>query len=46
VRVKEKWLDGRLAGLAPEFEECAALAREHGVALELVYREALRAAQG
>ncbi len=46
VRVKEKWLDGRLSGLAPEFEDCAALAREHGLSWERVYREALRAAQG
>jgi hypothetical protein len=44
VRVKEKWLDGRLAGLAPEHEDCAALARARGLTWEQVYREALRCA--
>jgi uncharacterized protein (TIGR00299 family) protein len=46
VRVKEKWLDGELAGLAPEYEDCARLAREHGVGWEQVRQEALRVAQG
>ena len=45
VRIKEKWLDGRLYSLAPEFEDCARLARENGVAWEQVRDEALRAAQ-
>jgi hypothetical protein len=44
VRVKRKLLDGAPAGDAPEYEDCAALARAHGVPLADVYAAALRAA--
>jgi uncharacterized protein (TIGR00299 family) protein len=43
VSVKRKLLDGRVAGAAPEFEDCAAIARAHGVPLAEVYRAALAA---
>lgn len=46
VRVKRKLLDGAVAGAAPEYEDCAALARAHGVPLAQVYAAALRAASG
>jgi uncharacterized protein (TIGR00299 family) protein len=45
VRVKRKLLDGAVAGLAPEYEECAALARAHGVPLSQVYAAAIRAVE-
>jgi pyridinium-3,5-bisthiocarboxylic acid mononucleotide nickel chelatase len=44
VAVKVGHLNGRVASLAPEFEECARLAREAGVPLREVYEEALRLA--
>lgn len=44
VRVKRKLLAGAVVGGAPEYEDCAALARRAGVPLETVYRAALRAA--
>jgi pyridinium-3,5-bisthiocarboxylic acid mononucleotide nickel chelatase len=43
VHVKRKLLDGQVAGAAPEYEECAALARTHDVPLAEVYAAALRA---
>jgi uncharacterized protein (DUF111 family) len=43
VSVKRKLLDGGVAGAAPEFEDCAAIARAHGVPLAEVYRAALAA---
>lgn len=43
VRVKSKVLDGR-ATPAPEHDDCAALARQHGIPLSDVYRAALIAA--
>lgn len=43
VRVKRKLLEGRVAGVAPEYEDCAAIARSHDVPLAQVYAEALRA---
>lgn len=43
VRVKEKWL-GEERFVAPEFEDCAALARAADVPLQRVYEAALRAA--
>lgn len=45
VAVKVGHLNGRVASLAPEFEECARVAREAGVPLREVYEEALRLAQ-
>ncbi|HMQ35243.1 MAG TPA: nickel pincer cofactor biosynthesis protein LarC [Chloroflexaceae bacterium] len=45
VRVKRKLLDGRAVGASPEYEDCAALARAHGVPLAQVYAAALRAVE-
>ncbi len=44
VRVKLKVLDGIVAGLAPEYEDCRRVAAERGVALPWVYAAALAAA--
>jgi uncharacterized protein (TIGR00299 family) protein len=44
VRVKRKLIDGAVAGAAPEYEDCAAIARANGVPLAEVYAAALRAA--
>jgi uncharacterized protein (TIGR00299 family) protein len=41
VRVKRKRWQGEELGAAPEYEDCARLAREHGVPLREVYRLAL-----
>jgi uncharacterized protein (TIGR00299 family) protein len=41
VRVKRKRWQGEELGDAPEYEDCARLAREHGVPLREVYRLAL-----
>jgi uncharacterized protein (TIGR00299 family) protein len=38
VRVKRKRWNGEDMGAAPEYEDCARLAREHGVALPEVYQ--------
>lgn len=38
VRVKRKFWQGRDLGAMPEYEDCAALAREQGIALREVYR--------
>jgi uncharacterized protein (TIGR00299 family) protein len=43
VRVKQAWLDGRIVNAVPEFDDCAALAREHGLAVKDVHAMALRA---
>jgi len=37
VRVKEKLLGGEVLAAAPEYEDCARIAREHGVPLAEVY---------
>ncbi len=45
VQAKEQWWNGELLGTTPEYEDCARLAREHGVPLRTVYaavEEALR----
>jgi uncharacterized protein (TIGR00299 family) protein len=42
VRVKRKLIDGRVAGAAPEYEDCAAVARANDVPLADVYAAALR----
>ncbi len=41
VRVKRKLWNGDDVGAAPEYEDCARLAREHGLPLHEVYRMAL-----
>ena len=43
VRVKRKLLGEAVAGAAPEYEDCAAIARAHDVPLAQVYAAALRA---
>ncbi|MEI8165251.1 MAG: nickel pincer cofactor biosynthesis protein LarC [Chloroflexales bacterium] len=45
VRVKRKLLDGAVAGMAPEYEDCAALARAHGLLLAQIYAAALRGSE-
>jgi hypothetical protein len=45
VQVKEKWLDGERHAISPEYEDCAAIAREQDVPLHRVLkivREAMR----
>ncbi len=41
VRLKQKRMEGRVLANAPEYEDCAALARAHGVPLAQVYAAAL-----
>ena len=41
VRVKRKRWQGQDLGAAPEYADCARLAREHGLPLREVYRMAL-----
>lgn len=43
IQVKEKIWQGAVIGAAPEYEDCAAAARSHGVALALVYGAAQQA---
>ncbi|MBA2364135.1 MAG: LarC family nickel insertion protein, partial [Chloroflexia bacterium] len=45
VRVKQKLLDGEVTDAAPEYEDCARLAREHDVPLRAVYEAAAHAAR-
>jgi hypothetical protein len=42
VRLKQKLIGGELLASTPEYEDCAALARAHGVPLAQVYAAALR----
>lgn len=44
VRVKEQRRQGELLGIAPEYEDCAAIAREYGVPLRVVYEAARKSA--
>ncbi len=44
VRVKVARRGNRVMNVAPEYEDCRALAQQHGVALKLVYAAALGAA--
>ncbi|HXF98573.1 MAG TPA: nickel pincer cofactor biosynthesis protein LarC [Gaiellaceae bacterium] len=46
VRVKVARLDGRVVNVAPEHDDCAALAAATGRAVKSVWAEALAAAQG
>jgi pyridinium-3,5-bisthiocarboxylic acid mononucleotide nickel chelatase len=43
VQVKQKILGGETAGIAPEYETCARLARQHQVPLAAVYNAAIQA---
>ncbi len=45
VRVKVGMLDGRPVTVAPEFEDCARVAREAGVPARDIYEEATRLAR-
>ena len=45
VRVKVGRLEGRVVTVAPEFEDCAAVAREADVPARDVYGEAVRRAR-
>ncbi len=44
VRVKEKLIDGEVVSRSPEHDDCAAIARERGLTLEVVRAAALGAA--
>ncbi len=44
VPCKVKRLDGQLLGIKPEYEDCARIAREHALPLEMVVNEARQAA--
>jgi hypothetical protein len=46
IQVKVKWLHGRAIGVKPEYEQCAARAREHGVSVIEVQAAAQAAAHG
>jgi len=45
VLVKVKWMQGQPVSVSPEYEECAALARETGVPLLEIYAAAQAAAR-
>ncbi|HXF35610.1 MAG TPA: nickel pincer cofactor biosynthesis protein LarC [Actinomycetota bacterium] len=45
VRVKVGFLDGRPAGVAPEHDDCARIARETGAPAREIYEEAVRLAR-
>ena len=45
ARVKVKRMDGRLAGLSPEFEDCREIALQEGLPLHEVYRRVERDAR-
>jgi uncharacterized protein (TIGR00299 family) protein len=45
LKGKLSWLEGRRPVFAPEYEECARVARQHGVALREVYAAAQQAYQ-
>ncbi len=42
VRVKRKLINGAVAGASPEYADCAAIARAHGIPLASVYAAALQ----
>lgn len=43
VKGKLGWLDGRAPVFTPEYEDCARVARQHGIALQEVYAAAAQA---
>ena len=45
VGVKVAFLDGEAVTVAPEYEDCARIAREAGIAAREVYAEAVRLAR-
>ena len=45
VHLKQKIIDGQIVGAAPEYEDCATLARDAGVPLARVYEAALAGSQ-
>jgi uncharacterized protein (TIGR00299 family) protein len=45
LKGKLNWLEGRRPVFAPEYEECARVARQHGIALREVYAAAQQAYQ-
>ena len=45
VRGKLGWLEGRAPIFTPEYDDCARLAREHGVSLQAVTAAALKSGQ-
>jgi hypothetical protein len=46
IKVKYSQRSGAIYQFAPEYEDCRLLARQHGVPLHVIYRAALRAAEG
>jgi uncharacterized protein (TIGR00299 family) protein len=46
VRGKRGWRDGGLRVFTPEYEDCARIARQHGVALREVYAQVRKAFSG
>jgi uncharacterized protein (DUF111 family) len=46
VQGKLGWRPGMAAVFSPEYEDCARLAREHGVALREIYAHAQQAYRG
>ncbi len=42
IRVKTGWLDGAAVSVRPEYEDCAAAAKEHDAPLRSVYEAALK----
>lgn len=45
IEVKVKWLEGRVAGVSPEYEACRRIAKDKGIPLQDVYRRAQREAE-
>jgi uncharacterized protein (TIGR00299 family) protein len=42
IRVKTGWLDGAAVSARPEYEDCAAAAKEHDASLKQIYEAALK----
>ena len=45
VNCKRGWIEGKPSIVTPEYEDCARIAREHGVPLRIVYDEVARRIQ-